>query len=123
MMLEDIATQVSDARQHKGLSLETLADAAQLSIPELIELESGNAEQMLEWPVIKLKKLADALDISVSQLMGERILGYDEWALVWSALIEYSANRPGLNMKADMKDLIMKVRSFIPNQQISEVDG
>jgi transcriptional regulator with XRE-family HTH domain len=123
MMLEDIATQVSEARQHKGLSLETLAEVAQLSTAELIELEAGNADQILEWPVLKVKKLADALEISLSQLMGERILAYDQWALVWSALIEYSANRPGLNMKADMKDLIMKVRSFIPNQQINEVDG
>ena len=58
-----------------------------------------------------------------SQLLGEPILSYDEWALVWSALIEYSAHRPGLNMKSDMKDLIMKVRSFIPDHQTSEHDG
>ncbi len=122
-MLEHIATQVSQARQHKGLSLEALAETAQLNVSELTELEAGNANQLLEWPVIKIKRLAEALDISLSQLMGETILDYDEWALVWSALIEYSANRPGLNMKADMKDLIMKVRSFIPNQQINEVDG
>lgn len=122
-MRENIATQISEAREHKGLSLEALAETAQLDLAELTELESGNSAQMLEWPVIKIKRLAEALDISLSQLMGETILDYDEWALVWSALIEYSANRPGLNMKADMKDLIMKVRSFIPNQQINEVDG
>lgn len=122
-MRENISTQISDAREHKGLSLEALAETAQLNLAELTELESGNSAQMLEWPVIKIKRLAEALDISLSQLMGETILDYDEWALVWSALIEYSANRPGLNMKADMKDLIMKVRSFIPNQQINEVDG
>ena len=55
--------------------------------------------------------------------MGETILDYDEWALIWSALIEYSANQPGLTMKTDMKALIQKVRSFIPRHQIQELDG
>lgn len=122
-MLEDVATQVSEARAHKALSLEALAEAAQLSVAELTELEAGNAEQIMEWPVIKVKRLAEALDLNFSQLLGEPILSYDEWALVWSALIEYSAHRPGLNMKSDMKDLIMKVRSFIPDHQTSEHDG
>ncbi|HEY9838825.1 MAG TPA: hypothetical protein V6D23_00115 [Candidatus Obscuribacterales bacterium] len=122
-MLEDVATQVSEARQHKGLSLEALAETAQLSVTEIGELEAGNANQVLEWPVIKVKRLADALDLNLALLVGDQLLNYDEWALVWSALIEYSAHRPGLNMKADMKDLIMKVRSFIPNHQTTEEHG
>lgn len=122
-MLEDVATLVSEARQHKGLSLEELAEAARLSTTELTELEAGNSEQMLEWSVIKVKRLAEALDLNFSMMLGEQLLSYDEWALVWSALIEYSAHRPGLNMKADMKDLIMKVRSYIPSHQTTEHDG
>lgn len=122
-MLEDVSTLVSDARRHKGLALEQLADAARIEADELRELEAGNSAQMLEWSVVKVKRLAEALDLNVSMLLGEQLLSYDEWALVWSALIEYSAHRPGLNMKADMKDLIMKVRSYIPNHQTSETDG
>ncbi|PKL76664.1 MAG: hypothetical protein CVV27_09115 [Candidatus Melainabacteria bacterium HGW-Melainabacteria-1] len=122
-MLEDVGTHVSEARQHKGLSLEALAEASHLSVAELRELEAGNAAQLLEWPVIKVKNLARSLDLNLSQLLGETILGYDEWALVWSALIEYSAHRPGLNMENDMKDLIMKVRSFIPDHQTTEDHG
>ena len=122
-MLEDVSTLVSDARQHKGLSPEQLADAARIELAELRELEGGHSGQMLEWSVVKVKRLAEALDLNVSMLLGEQLLSYDEWALVWSALIEYSAHRPGLNMKADMKDLIMKVRSYIPHHQTSETDG
>ena len=50
-MREDIANQISEARQHKGLSLETLAESAQLNLSELRELEAGNTDQMLEWPL------------------------------------------------------------------------
>lgn len=121
-MLEDLATQVIEARQSKAISLEELAASAEISLSELSSIEEGNADQLLEWSLLKVQKLADALEIPIAQLLGEPILNYDEWALVWSALIEYSANRPGLNMKADMKDLIMKVRSYIPNHQASEFD-
>jgi len=123
MMREDISKQVAESRQDKGWSVEELATAARLSLAEVEALEAGNTEQLYEWTVLKVQHLADALNLNMSQLLGEPILSYDEWALVWSALIEYSANRPGLNMKTDMKDLILKVRSFIPNQQVSEDDG
>lgn len=122
-MLEDVANLVSEARQHKDLSLEQLADHAHIDASELRELEAGHTHQIFEWPVVKVKRLADALDLNVSLLLGEQLMSYDEWALVWSALIEYSAQRPGLKMKTDMKELILKVRSYIPDHQITEADG
>lgn len=122
-MREDLAKQVTLSRQHKGWSTSELAEAARLSVAEVEALEAGAYEQLYEWTVMKVQQLADALDLNMSQMLGEPILNYDEWALVWSALIEYSANRPGLNMKTDMKDLILKVRSFIPDHQIQEDDG
>lgn len=122
-MLEDIATQVAEARQHKAMSLELLSDLSQVSVADLQALESGQSEQVLNWSIDKVSRLAHALNLNISQLLGEPMLSYDEWALVWSALIEYSANRPGLNMKTDMKDLIQKVSSFIPSNQLNEHDG
>lgn len=122
-MLENIAKQVVSARHGRDLSLSALSDLAQISETELQALESGDGEQILEWSVSKIKRLAEALDINLSRLMGESILDYGEWALIWSALIEYSANRPGLEMKTDMKDLILKVQSFIPDHQLQAQDG
>lgn len=123
MMREDLAKQVTESRLNKGWSVAELAEAARLSLAEVEALEAGEYQHLYEWTVLKVQQLADALDLNMSQMLGEPILGYDEWALVWSALIEYSANRPGLNMKTDMKELILKVRSFIPNHQIQENDG
>jgi transcriptional regulator with XRE-family HTH domain len=122
-MSDDILRHIIDARKQKGLQLEEVAQAAQLTVAELQDLESGNTSQLFEWPVVKVKHLAEALDLNLSNLLGETILSYDEWALIWSALIEYSANRPGLNMKMDMKELIGKVRSFIPEQHTDEANG
>jgi hypothetical protein len=122
-MNDEILRHLVDARKRKGLELDELARVAQLSVAELQDLESGNTGQLFEWPVLKVKHLAEALDLNLSNLLGETILSYGEWALIWSALIEYSANRPGLNMKMDMKELIEKVRSFIPEQQSSEANG
>lgn len=122
-MHEEIAKLVSEARTKQGLTQSELANQTEITESEVHSLEAGAYEQMLEWPVLKLKRLAEALHLSMSSLLGEQILTYDEWALVWSALIEYSANQPGLNMKADMKDLIGKVQSFIPADQMNEDDG
>ncbi|PIQ22993.1 hypothetical protein COW36_01780 [bacterium (Candidatus Blackallbacteria) CG17_big_fil_post_rev_8_21_14_2_50_48_46] len=122
-MNDEILKHIIDARKRKGLSLEDLSAKAQLTLSELQDLENGHTSQLFEWPVIKVKHLAEALDLNLSNLLGETILSYDEWALIWSALIEYSANRPGLNMKMDMKELIEKVRSFIPEHQMNEADG
>lgn len=122
-MLQRIAAQIIEARETQELSLETLAERSGIPINELKTIESGNVEALYDWPVKKIEHLAQALNLSFSRLMGETILDYDEWALIWSALIEYSANQPGLTMKTDMKALIQKVRSFIPRHQIQELDG
>lgn len=122
-MREDLAKQVTLSREHKGWTTAQLAEAARIPLAEVEALEAGAYEQLYEWTVMKVQHLADALGLNMSQMLGEPILTYDEWALVWSALIEYSANRPGLNMKTDMKDLVLKVRSFIPDHQIQEDDG
>ena len=119
-MLEDVSTLVAHSRQRKGWSIEELAVNAQISVSELVDLEAGQSGQLFEWSIIKATRLADALDVKLSQLVGETMLNYDEWALVWTSLIEYSVHRPGLNMKADMKDLIQKVQSFIPDHQSME---
>ena len=122
-MLQRIAAQIIESRETQELSLETLAERSGIPINELKTIESGNVEALYDWPVKKIEHLAQALNLSFSRLMGETILDYDEWALIWSALIEYSANQPGLTMKTDMKALIQKVRSFIPRHQIQELDG
>lgn len=122
-MLQRIGAQIIEARETQELSLETLAERSGIPINELKTIESGNVEALYDWPVKKIEHLAQALNLSFSRLMGETILDYDEWALIWSALIEYSANQPGLTMKTDMKALIQKVRSFIPRHQIQELDG
>lgn len=122
-MSDEILKHIVEARQRKHMSLEDLSKHSQLTLAELQDLEAGHTSQLFEWPVLKVKRLAEALDLNLSNLLGEPILTYDEWALIWSALIEYSANRPGLNMKMDMKELIEKVRSFIPEHQMNEADG
>jgi hypothetical protein len=122
-MNEEILKHLVEARARKQLSLEELATQAQLSLSELQDLEAGHTLQLFEWPVIKVKHLAEALDLNLSNLLGEAILSYDEWALIWSALIEYSAYQPGLEMKTDMKALIEKVQSFIPQHQMNQNDG
>lgn len=122
-MLQRVAAQFAEARQEQSLSLETLALQADISLEELQAVEAGHVDVMYGWPVEKIKRLADGLHISFSRLLGETILDYDEWALIWSALIEYSAHQPGLTMKTDMKALIQKVRSFIPSHQTQELDG
>lgn len=122
-MLKQVAAQIVEAREAQGLTLETLAIQAGIGFQELKAIESGDVDALYNWPMEKIERLAQALDLSFSRLMGETILDYDEWALIWSALIEYSANQPGLTMKTDMKALIQKVRSFIPRHQIQELDG
>lgn len=122
-MGDEILKHITESRQRKQMSLEELASRSQLSLTELQDLEAGNTHQLFEWPLLKVKRLAEALDLNLSNLLGENILTYDEWALIWSALIEYSANRPGLNMKADMKELIQKVSSFIPDHKMNQIDG
>jgi transcriptional regulator with XRE-family HTH domain len=122
-MLQRVAAQLAETRQEQGLSMEALALQAGITLEELQAVESGDVSVMYTWPVEKIKRLADGLHISFSRLLGETILDYDEWALIWSALIEYSAHQPGLTMKTDMKALIQKVRSFIPTHQIQELDG
>ena len=122
-MLERVAQQITESRKEQNLSLETLAIQSGIGYSELAAIEQGDVNVLYDWPMAKIKRLADALDISFSRLLGETILDYDEWALIWSALIEYSANQPGLQMKTDMKALIEKVRSFIPRHQIQELDG
>lgn len=122
-MLKRVAAQLAETRQEQGLSLEALALQADISLEELQAVEAGDLNVMSTWPLEKIKRLADGLHISFSRLFGETILDYDEWALIWSALIEYSAHQPGLAMKTDMKALIQKVRSFIPTHQIQELDG
>lgn len=122
-MLKQVATQIAEARETQGLSLETVADRAGIALHELQAIESGDTQELSRWPMEKIERLAQALNLSFSRLLGETILDYDEWALIWSALIEYSANQPGLTMKTDMKALIQKVRSFIPRHQIQELDG
>lgn len=122
-MLQRVAAQFAEARQEQALSLENLALQADISLEELQAVEAGDVDVMYGWPVEKIKRLADGLHISFSRLLGETILDYEEWALIWSALIEYSAHQPGLAMKTDMKALIQKVRSFIPSHQIQELDG
>ncbi len=122
-MLEKHVTPLTIARQAKDLSLSALASSTQIAEDQLLSLENGNLEVVYEWPVSQLKKLADTLDVKVSQILGETLLDYDEWALIWPALIEYSANRPGLDMKNDMKTLIDKVRKFIPEHQEAQQDG
>jgi transcriptional regulator with XRE-family HTH domain len=121
-MTQDISSRIAEARAHQRLSLEQVAEKAQISVEELAALEANEGD-FSEWPLTKATRLAEALDLNLSTLLGETFLHYDEWALIWSALIEYSANRPGLKMKADMKALIEKVKSFIPNQQMSEEHG
>lgn len=111
------------ARQAKNLSLSDLASSTQIAEDQLASLEQGHLEIVYEWPVSKLKCLADTLNIKISQILGETLLDYDEWALIWPALIEYSANRPGLDMQSDMKTLINKVRKFIPEHQEAQQDG
>lgn len=122
-MLKQVATQIAEARENQGLSLEVVADRAGIALHELQAIESGDTQELSRWPMEKIERLAQALNLSFSRLLGETILDYDEWALIWSALIEYSANQPGLTMKTDMKALIQKVRSFIPRHQIQELDG
>ncbi len=122
-MLRQVATQIAEAREAQGLSLEVIAERAGIALPELEAIESGDTVGLSHWPMEKIERLAQALNLSFSRLLGETILDYDEWALIWSALIEYSANQPGLTMKTDMKALIQKVRSFIPRHQIQELDG
>lgn len=122
-MLEKHVHPLTRARQVKNLSLSDLASQTQIAEEQLHSLEKGNLEVIYEWPVAKLKALADALNLKVSQILGETLLDYDEWALIWPALIEYSANRPGLDMQSDMKTLIDKVRKFIPEHQEAQQDG
>lgn len=122
-MHEEIAKLVVEARHKQDMSQAELASRTDIPDEELQYLESGHYEQMLAWPVLKLKRLAEILDLSMSSILGEQILNYEEWALVWSALIEYSANQPGLTMNADMKHLIDKVQSFIPAEHTNEENG
>lgn len=122
-MLKRVAAQLAETRQEQGLTLESLALQTDIALEELQAVESGDVSVMYTWPVAKIQRLADGLHVSFSRLLGETILDYDEWALIWSALIEYSAHQPGLAMKTDMKALIQKVRSFIPSHQIQELDG
>jgi len=122
-MLEKNVNPLRIARVNKNLSLSDLAAQTQIAEDKLQSLEAGNLEAVYEWPVSKLKEVADLLDLKISQILGETLLDYDEWALIWPALIEYSANRPGLDMQSDMKTLIDKVRKFIPERQESQQDG
>ncbi len=122
-MLKRVAAQIAESREAQNLSLETLAIKSGIGHAELEAIEGGDVNVLYDWPMSKIQRLAEALDLPFSRLLGETILDYDEWALIWSALIEYSANQPGLTMKTDMKALIQKVRSFIPNQQIQELDA
>lgn len=115
-MSMEISNRIKSAREDKGLSLEAVAEKAQLSVDELQSLEAGNSGQLMEWPVVKVTHLADALGMNLSRLLGEPWLDYGEWALVWSALIEYSANQKGLQMDTNMKALIEKVKTFVTSQ-------
>ena len=53
-------------RQERGMSQEALARAADLSFPTIVKIESGDTPN----PTIdKVKKIADALDVSVDKLL------------------------------------------------------
>jgi DNA-binding XRE family transcriptional regulator len=52
-------------REHRGLTLKELADKAQVSAPFLSQIEKGQREGSVE----TMRKLADALKISVDDLI------------------------------------------------------
>ncbi|MBT3283072.1 helix-turn-helix transcriptional regulator [bacterium] len=53
-------------RQERGMSQEALARAADLSFPTIVKIESGDTPN----PTIDtVKKIADALDVSVDKLL------------------------------------------------------
>jgi len=57
-------------RNQKGLSQDKLAKLADVTLTTLVKLESGANDN----PTIKtLKKIADALEISIDELIGRKI--------------------------------------------------
>lgn len=107
-----LGPRVKAARKRKDISLDVLAQDIHISTQELAEIEDGNELPLLDWQLIKAIRLAVALEVNLSVLLGEEVLSYDEWALVLSALVEYSANKPGLHMENSISELIDKVKRF-----------
>lgn len=119
-MQKHTASLIHSARVAQSLSVEELAQKIGVQAQEIETLEAGELVALNEWTVARLRHFAEILQVNISQLVGDPVLHYDEWALVLSALVQYSAQRPGLAMETDMVDLIKKVRSFTPNQKTAE---
>lgn len=105
-----LGPRVKAARKRKAIDLNTMAERLHISPQELADIEDGNEMPLLDWQLVKAIRLAVLLDTNLSTLLGEEVLTYDEWALVLSGLVEYSANKPGLQMEDSIYLLIEKVK-------------
>ena len=64
--MDDLGARIREARKRKGLTLKDLADRTKLSVPYLSDLERRQVNPTLE----TLRKVADALGVAVSVLVG-----------------------------------------------------
>jgi len=65
-----LSENIKRIRMQKGLSQDKLAKLANVTLTTLVKLESGSNDN----PTIKtLKKIADALEISIDELIGRKI--------------------------------------------------
>ena len=109
---------IKKARENKDWTIQELSSKTKVSEEELTLIESGEDMGILNWKVITAIRLANTLDLNLSEVIGEKAFSEEEVGILLNAGIMVSEAHPGLKMDPTFLSLIRKLYKMGTGREI-----